>query len=76
MAVLYGMYGPNHYGAVWGYDLTAFYTAVSRFAWSLGVAWVVFACVTGYGGKFSKLLKMPTFTCSLIIEHRFFVFLE
>jgi len=30
------------------------YTTLSRPVWSLGVSWVIFACVSGYGGKYCK----------------------
>jgi hypothetical protein len=29
-----------------------FYITISRPIWSLGVSWVIFVCVTGYGGKY------------------------
>nr|CAD7413714.1 unnamed protein product [Timema poppensis] len=29
----------------------SFYFALFRTCWALGVAWIVFACVTGYGGR-------------------------
>lgn len=48
-------------GALYGivpftdYDYTtleaAFYLSFHRVMWALGLAWVVFACVQGYGGK-------------------------
>lgn len=34
------------YHAVW----ETFYTAVSRPAWSAAVAWILYACVSGFGG--------------------------
>lgn len=30
----------------------AFYLGFHRLGWSLGLAWIIFACVTGYGGKY------------------------
>jgi hypothetical protein len=30
------------------------YTTLSRPIWSLGVSWVIFVCVVGYGGKYCK----------------------
>ena len=52
MAVLYGLYG--YYQPPFppmNPNVGALYTACHRFAWSLGLAWLVFACYTGYGGK-------------------------
>lgn len=31
----------------------AAYSSLSHSAWALGLAWIVIACSTGYGGKFS-----------------------
>ena len=50
LSVLYGLYG-----AVNGYvelsnAVSSIYAAVHRTAWGIGVAWVIFACVTGNGG--------------------------
>ena len=53
MAVLYGLYG--YYKPPYETmppDLGAFHTATHRFAWAVGLAWLVFACATGYGGGY------------------------
>lgn len=34
---------------------SAFYVPLHRIGWTLGLAWIVFACYYGYGGK--KLTK-------------------
>nr|CAD7393862.1 unnamed protein product [Timema cristinae] len=41
------------------YDRLAcsFYFALFRTCWALGVAWIVFSCVAGYGGPVNKLLS-------------------
>ena len=54
MSVLYGIYHYVKTGTRMNFDLGAFYMAVSRFAWCVGLGWLTFACVTGNGGM-SKL---------------------
>lgn len=39
----------------------AFYAAVHRIAWAFGIAWVIFACHTGYGGLVDRFLSWPVF---------------
>ena len=56
MSIVYGLY--PYYNPSEGFfkemnpDVAALYESTHRFAWSLAVAWVVFACVTGYGGRY------------------------
>jgi hypothetical protein len=51
LSVVYGLaYDQKHQVQI-GYDLQALYVALSRFAWGLAIAWVVFACVHGMGGE-------------------------
>jgi peptidoglycan/LPS O-acetylase OafA/YrhL len=38
---------------------SAFYTALSRVAWSIAIAWLIFACTHGYGGAIHWLLAHP-----------------
>jgi FtsH-binding integral membrane protein len=33
----------------------AFYAGLHKFGWSVGIAWIIWACVNGYGGKSFKL---------------------
>jgi hypothetical protein len=33
---------------------TAFFKTFSKPIWSLGISWIIFACVSGYGGKYCK----------------------
>ncbi|KAJ8969798.1 hypothetical protein NQ317_003303 [Molorchus minor] len=53
----------------------AFYIALLRPAWSLCVMWIIFACVTGYGGPVNWFLSFPIyqvlnrFTYSIYILH-------
>lgn len=37
------------------------YLAFHRPAWSLGIAWIIFACALGYGGAANKILALPIF---------------
>ncbi|XP_037729593.1 nose resistant to fluoxetine protein 6 [Drosophila subpulchrella] len=37
----------------------AFYVSLSRVAWPLGLSWVVFACMKGYGGLANSFLSSP-----------------
>lgn len=43
----------------------AFYAGFHKFGWSVGLAWVIWACVNGHGGKtfnFNKLIfQLPRF---------------
>ena len=50
LSILYGLYGEAHDHHV-GEATAAVYTSLHRTAWALCVAWVIVACVTGYGGK-------------------------
>ncbi|KAH8278554.1 hypothetical protein KR018_005171, partial [Drosophila ironensis] len=37
----------------------AFYVSLSRIAWPVGLSWVVFACMQGYGGLANSFLTSP-----------------
>jgi hypothetical protein len=49
LLVLYGLYDSDGNDNLSG-DVAALYNATSRTAWGMAVAWVIFACATGYGG--------------------------
>jgi len=43
-------------------DLTRVaYGSLNRFAWALSIAWVIFACIKGYGGFVNELLSWSAF---------------
>ncbi|XP_071491871.1 O-acyltransferase like protein-like [Diadema antillarum] len=51
------------YGQAWvpsdevSQPVAVFYLTVHRMAWGIGVAWIIFACQTGYGGPIAVLLE-------------------
>ncbi|XP_021937403.1 O-acyltransferase like protein-like isoform X2 [Zootermopsis nevadensis] len=55
------------------------YAALSRPIWSMGVSWVIFVCVAGYGGPVNKFLSwkffhpMSRLTYSIYMLHMFFM---
>ncbi|XP_037077460.1 nose resistant to fluoxetine protein 6-like [Pollicipes pollicipes] len=56
--IVYGMYGvPSPPPKT----LNLVYAMLNRTAWSICLAWVVFACVTGYGGFVNTLLSWKAF---------------
>ncbi|CAG9765410.1 unnamed protein product [Ceutorhynchus assimilis] len=54
LALVYGLYEANLSPAV-----GAAYSSLSHTAWALCLAWIVVACVTGYGGFINKILSFP-----------------
>jgi len=36
----------------------AFYAGFHKLGWSMGIAWIIWACVNGYGGNSFKLLTI------------------
>ncbi|XP_045202111.2 nose resistant to fluoxetine protein 6-like [Mercenaria mercenaria] len=56
LLVLYGLYTPDGSPKL-GVDTSALYNATFRTAWGMCVAWVIFACASGYGGPVNKLLS-------------------
>ena len=49
-SVLYGNYEEISGKVQVKQDVDSLYTAVARSVWSVGVAWVIFACANGSGG--------------------------
>ena len=70
LAILYGLKEPFRFG---GEKLTpemdAFYGGVHRTAWAMCIAWVVFACVKGYGGD-----KSIDYTSDWLSVNKVFLF--
>ncbi|XP_071955988.1 nose resistant to fluoxetine protein 6-like [Antedon mediterranea] len=56
LAVVYGLYG-NFHGDPLNKAASVVYATFSRFSWAVALAWVAFACVTGYGGPVNSLLS-------------------
>ncbi|XP_033118039.1 nose resistant to fluoxetine protein 6-like [Anneissia japonica] len=56
LAVVYGLYG-NFHDNLLSKAATVVYITLCRFAWAIALAWVVFACTTGYGGPVNSLLS-------------------
>lgn len=51
LSVVYGLYSYNHNGTIMNPEAAAIYISTARFFWGVALAWVVFACATGYGGE-------------------------
>lgn len=60
---LTSLYGAHRWniGYPHGPLLTAIYAGLHRTTYSVGVAWVAFACVTGYGGLVNRFLSSTIF---------------
>ncbi|XP_053380236.1 nose resistant to fluoxetine protein 6-like [Mercenaria mercenaria] len=56
LMVFYGLYTPDGSPKL-GVDTPALYNATFRMAWGMCVAWVIFACTSGYGGPVNKFLS-------------------
>ena len=61
LSLIYGLYGTANGYVHLSDTVRSFYAAVHRTAWAVGVAWVIFACVTGNGGEF-VLVGISSFT--------------
>ncbi|KAL3870249.1 hypothetical protein ACJMK2_038326 [Sinanodonta woodiana] len=60
LLVLYGLYNPNNQHPM-STGVSALYLSTARSAWSLALAWVIFACATGNGGFINTLLSWNVF---------------
>jgi len=74
LAIIYGVYPYSDQSVVDQLDpisVKAFdmsYGPLHRFAWSIAVAWVILACICGYGGMSPSISSDPPF-----LAHVFFV---
>jgi len=66
LSILYGLYDSFNGYVHLSNAVRSFYAAVHRTAWAVGVAWVIFACVTGNGGEF-VLVGIDNFTYTFVI---------
>ncbi|XP_052092463.1 nose resistant to fluoxetine protein 6-like [Mytilus californianus] len=60
LAVLYGLYDDMN-GERLSTEMSALYNTVHRTVWGACVAWVIFACATGYGGFVNVILSWKGF---------------
>ncbi|GBM36605.1 Nose resistant to fluoxetine protein 6 [Araneus ventricosus] len=56
LSVLCGLYG-YHHGEIMEMTRSAVYASLHRSVWSLGIAWIIFACYYGYGGIVNTILS-------------------
>ncbi|XP_076801554.1 O-acyltransferase like protein-like [Clavelina lepadiformis] len=61
LSVIYGLYEPLKDFDLMDENLAAFYNAVSRPAFGFSVAWLIIACVSGYGGPITTFLNWKVF---------------
>ncbi|XP_034249386.1 nose resistant to fluoxetine protein 6-like [Thrips palmi] len=61
LAVLFGVFGFYQRWHTYSPLEAALYAGLHRTVWAAGVAWVVFACVTGHGGPAEALLSWRPF---------------
>ena len=51
MALMYGLLPYRDGSASLNYGVGIAYTTLKRLTWSVGIAWLTFACLNGYGGE-------------------------
>ncbi|XP_037075314.1 nose resistant to fluoxetine protein 6-like [Pollicipes pollicipes] len=61
LSVEYGMWGYQLPWESYSRPVALAFGTLHRLAWGLAVSWVVFACVTGYGGFVNTFLSYPAF---------------
>lgn len=66
--VLYGQYDDLN-GTRFTREVGSLYITVHRTVWGACVAWVIFACANGYGGKYDKNTESKSILQTIIILH-------
>jgi peptidoglycan/LPS O-acetylase OafA/YrhL len=61
LAVVFGMYNYLAMGPVPSQAASLLYNGFGRTARSIGVAWVIYACITGHGGFVNSILSWKVF---------------
>ena len=61
VSVIFGMVGYQMPWQEYTKAVAVSYGGLNRTAWGVAVAWVIFACVTGYGGPIDTFLSYPGF---------------
>ena len=64
LAVVFGPYdimNADHPENIFGTTATIMYASLHRLAWSIATAWIIFACVYGYGGWVNTFLSWGPF---------------
>lgn len=61
LAVVFGVFGFYQRDHAYSAVEAGLYAGLHRTAWAAGVAWVVFACITGHGGPVNALLSWQLF---------------
>ncbi|CAH1774095.1 unnamed protein product [Owenia fusiformis] len=60
--VAYGTYSKNmENGTDWTKTQTVAYETLVHLTWSIGLGWICFACITGYGGVANSILSWNAF---------------
>ncbi|CAL1270723.1 unnamed protein product [Larinioides sclopetarius] len=71
-AVLYGVYGWNN-GYPWTPTTATLYAGVSKLAWSAGIFWMMFVCLTGNGGIINRILSWKFWTPMARLSYVFYL---
>jgi len=66
LSVVYGLYDTVNGYVQLSDEVRSLYAALHRTAWAVGVAWVIFACVTGNAGERQLLLLVTQHILMLI----------
>ncbi|XP_065348117.1 nose resistant to fluoxetine protein 6-like [Cloeon dipterum] len=61
LAIVYSIMIVNNKNFVYDNLEAAFYASLHRFGWAVGLSWIVWACVNGYGGPVNSILSWKYF---------------